>query len=106
LQNEGRWKELLDLHLLKLHELDRPIAEFRGKGDNKVERVRYEEGRVRINNNKHFEGVPPEVWGYHTGGYQVCNKWLKDRMERILFLDDIRQYCKIVTSINLILCLL
>ncbi|HZO99007.1 MAG TPA: type ISP restriction/modification enzyme, partial [Terriglobia bacterium] len=28
---------------------------------------------------QYFEGVPPEVWNFHIGGYQVCEKWLKDR---------------------------
>jgi len=30
----------------------------------------------------------------------VCNKWLKDRKERILSLDEIKHYCKIVTAIK------
>ncbi len=31
---------------------------------------------------KYFEGIPPEVWNFHIGGYQVCEKWLKDRRDR------------------------
>ncbi|MCX5810721.1 MAG: hypothetical protein NTX36_15350 [Proteobacteria bacterium] len=34
------------------------------------------------------------------GGYQVCDKWLKDRKGRTLSLEDIQHYCKIVTSIG------
>jgi hypothetical protein len=26
-----------------------------------------------------FHGVPENVWNFHIGGYQVCEKWLKDR---------------------------
>ena len=26
-----------------------------------------------------FRGVPEEVWNFYIGGYQVCEKWLKDR---------------------------
>ena len=33
---------------------------------------------------QYFEGVPPEVWNFHIGGYQVCEKWLKDRRGRTL----------------------
>lgn len=33
-------------------------------------------------------------------GYQVCQKWLKDRKERRLGLDDIRAYCRIVTALG------
>ena len=28
------------------------------------------------------------------------NKWLKDRKKRLLSLDDIKHYCKIVTSLQ------
>jgi hypothetical protein len=35
--------------------------------------------RVYINKDQWFEGVQPEVWESHIGGYQVCEKWLKDR---------------------------
>ena len=41
------------------------------------------------------------VWKYQVGGYQVCEKWLKDRRERRLELDDIRTYCRIVTALGL-----
>ena len=40
------------------------------------------------------------VWRYQVGGYQVCEKWLKDRQERRLELDDIRTYCRIVTALG------
>jgi len=91
---------LVDIHLLKSPELDSPIARFQGKGDNKVEKIKYGQGKVYINNNQHFEGVSREVWQYQIGGYQVCDKWLKDRKGRILSLDDIKHYCKVVTALS------
>jgi hypothetical protein len=45
--------------------------------------------------------VPAEIWEYQVGGYQVCEKWLKDRRERRLELDGIRTYCRIVTALGL-----
>ena len=97
---EKQGKTLVDLHLLKSSELDQPIVKFQGKGDNKVEKVKCQQGRVFINNGQYFEGISPEVWQYQIGGYQVCDKWLKDRKGRILSLDDIRHYCKVVTAIK------
>jgi len=44
--------------------------------------------------------VPEAVWTYRIGAYQVCEKWLKDRRERRLELDDIRTYCRIVTALQ------
>ena len=92
-------KRLVDLHLLKSSEIDPPIAKFQGKGDNKVEKLRYEPTRLFINENQYFEGVEPEVFEYQIGGYQVCEKWLKDRKDRKLSLDDIKHYCTIVTAL-------
>jgi hypothetical protein len=93
-------KILVDLHSLKSNELEQPIAKFQGKGNQKVEKVKYGQGKVYINDDQHFEGISPEVWEYQIGGYQVCDKWLKDRKGHILSLDDIRHYCKVVTAIK------
>ncbi len=95
-------KRLVDLHLLKSAELDPPVAKFQGEGEERVEKLRYEEEakRVYVNQSRYFEGVPKEVWQYQIGGYQVCNKWLKDRKGRRLSLEDIKHYCKIVTSLE------
>jgi len=49
---------------------------------------------------QYFEGVPPEVWNFHIGGYQVCEKWLKDRRGRILNYEDLGHYCKVVTALQ------
>ena len=95
-------KKLIDLHLLKSQELESPAVKFYGKGDNKVEKLRYDEkeGRVYISKNQYFEGIAKDVWGYQIGGYQVCNKWLKDRKKRTLTLNEIIHYCRIVTSLQ------
>jgi len=99
-------KRLVDLHLLRSAELDPPIARFQGDGDGKVQTgkkgLRYEPKteRVYVNEGQYFEGIPPEVWEYPIGGYQVCHKWLKDRKDRTLTLDDIRTYCRIATALS------
>ncbi|MBI1955739.1 MAG: hypothetical protein HYS38_05045, partial [Acidobacteria bacterium] len=49
---------------------------------------------------QYFEGVPPEVWNFHIGGYQVCEKWLKDRRGRTLRYDDQLHYSKVVTALQ------
>jgi len=98
----GFGKRLIDLHLLKSVEIDQPIAKFHGKGDDRVDKLRYNENgkRVYINESQYFEGITKEIWEYQIGGYQVCNKWLKDRKKKLLSLDDIKHYCKIVTSLQ------
>jgi predicted helicase len=92
--------------LVALHLMETPIplmTAYPVAGDNTVETVRYsapgqcsEKGRVWINKTQYFEGVPPEVWAFHVGGYQVCQKWLKDRKGRLLTYDDMTHYQRIV----------
>lgn len=95
-------KRLVDLHLLKSPDLDSPIARLQGKGDNKVEKLKHDAKAecVHINKIQFFEGVSEEVWVYQIGGYQVCDKWLKDRKGRELTLDEIQTYCRLATSIK------
>jgi len=92
-------EQLVDLHLLKSKELEKPIAKFQGRNDNLVEKREYEKGRVYINDEQYFEGIKPEVWEYQIGGYQVLDKWLKDRKGRVLSSEDIKHYCRIVTAL-------
>jgi len=99
---------LTALHLLKSPELDPPSCRFEGEGDDCVGKdrkngLRYDPDmeRVYINAAQHFAPVPEAAWKYQVGGYQVCEKWLKDRRERRLELDDIRTYCRIVTALGL-----
>lgn len=56
-------------------------------------------GRVHINDNQFFEGVPPDVRAFQVGGYQVCQKWLKDRQGRTLSFADLHHYQKIVVAL-------
>ncbi len=92
-------EKLVNLHLLKSSELDSPIARFQGRGNDKVEKLRYEEGKLFINNEQYFDGTPQKVWEYQIGGYQVCDKWLKDRKGKSLSLEDAKHYCKVVTAL-------
>jgi len=100
-------ERLTGLHLLTSPELNPPACRFEGEGDyrvgkGKTEGLRYDptEQRVYINAAQHFAPVAKAVWAYRIGGYQVCEKWLKDRIGRPLELDDIRTYCRIVTALK------
>jgi hypothetical protein len=58
-----------------------------------------EQGRVYVNNEQYFEGMPPMVWNFHVGGYQVCQKWLKDRKGRTFTFEDIQHYQRVVSAL-------
>ena len=91
-------QELINWHLLKNVQI--PIRHrFEGEGDSVVSKPRYQDDRVWINATQHFTDVPAEVWEYEIGAYQVCEKWLKDRKNRELSHDDIKQYRSILVAI-------
>ncbi len=56
-------------------------------------------GRIYINPAQYFDDVPQSAWEYHIGGYQVCQKWLKDRKGRQLSYDDIKRYHGIIAAL-------
>jgi predicted helicase len=98
-------EELVGLHLME--KIGPAIAQYPITGANLVEKVRYSEpgqgapcGRVWINKEQYFENVPPDVWQFHIGGYQVCEKWLKDRKGRTLSYDDLTHYQHIVSALS------
>lgn len=100
-------ERLIDIHLLDTDELAEPIAQFHGEGNNEVARrkrngFRYDVDwkRKYINEDQYFAPIPPELWEYKIGSYQVLRKWLKDRKERRLSTGEIRTYCRIVTAIQ------
>ena len=97
-------QELVELHLMKSKKLNKLITKVGGDGDNAVTEVTYKptEQRVYINKSRYFEGILPEVWEFKIGGYQVLDKWLKDRKKanRTLSFDDVLHYQKIVVALK------
>jgi predicted helicase len=96
----AKGKELVELHLLKSSKKDDFITTFPEAGDNKVEKVAYASGKVHINAHQYFGKLPEEVWEFKVGGYQVCEKWLKDRKGRVLSSEDITHYQRVVVSLR------
>ena len=120
----GLGTELVALHLLESPKLGKPIARYPVTGPNIVEKgfpkylapgeaepgkgTPLPAGRVYISKpepqsgtkGQYFEGVPPEVWNFHVGGYQVCDKWLKDRRGHTLTYDDLEHYRKVDTALG------
>jgi len=95
-------EELVELHLLKSKKLVKPISKCEGSGSLRVDKVTYNQNKacVHINPEKWLAGVPPDVWEYHIGGYQVAEKWLKDRKGRQLSSEEVAHYTRVVTAIE------
>ena len=98
----GKGAELVTLHLMESPRLSDFITDYPIKGDSEVEKAQYADNdqRVWINSTQYFGGVPKAVWDFHVGGYQVCEKWLKDRKTRKLTYDDLQHYQKVVVALQ------
>ncbi len=94
--------ELVALHLMESPKLNTSSTTFPLKGNDIVEKIQYTDNdrRVWINAKQYFGGVPKAVWEFHVGGYQVCEKWLKDRKDRKLAYNDIQYYQKTVVALS------
>ncbi|MBL1321444.1 MAG: N-6 DNA methylase [Methylophaga sp.] len=102
--------ELRQLHLLDSELLSNSLATYPEAGDNVISRkitkdsLGYEpiddqQGKVWINDEQYFDQVPLLAWEFYIGGYQPAQKWLKDRRDRTLNIDDIRHYLNIITAL-------
>ena len=103
--------QLRGLHLLQSPTVNKPIIRFsvKGKngknGKNEIEKLSFVEkekglGRVYINKEQYFDGVPKIAWEFYIGGYQPAQKWLKDRKGRRLSYDEIMHYQKIIAALT------
>lgn len=93
-------KQLVDFHLLKTPKVDEFITTYPVTGNNIVEKVAFSSGNVWINTTQYFGGIPEEVWNFKVGGYQVCEKWLKDRKGRVLSGEEIHHYQRVVVALR------
>ncbi len=73
--------KLRDLHLMDPTKVkfDLKAYTFRGKGDDIIERPKFNDGKVWINETQYFDSVPESAWDFYIGGYQPAQLWLKNR---------------------------
>jgi hypothetical protein len=104
--------ELIGLHLMKSSKLDTVTPTYTGPTNPTVLRVGWSDGTVWLDaegtkrgqpsqpGTVGFRGVPEVVWNFHIGGYQVCEKWLKDRKGKTLSEVDVAHYQRIVLALS------
>jgi exoribonuclease II len=98
------FKQLAKLgkQLVKLHLMETAIegdSRFPIAGNHVVEKIVYHDEKVYINKTQYFDAVKPEIWKFHVGGYQVCEKWLKTRKGRALNSEECLHYLYILAAI-------
>ncbi len=92
--------ELRLIHLLESPKVNELITSFPKMGNDEVEKIKYKEGKVWINDEQYFGNVPQTAWEFYIGGYQPAQKWLKDRKGRILTNEEIEHYQKIIKALT------
>lgn len=78
---------------------------FDGEGQALVEKPHFEpqtntSGSVFINKTQSFANVPKVAWEFYIRGYQLAQKWLKDRKNCELSFYDVRHYQKIIKILS------
>lgn len=91
--------EIRQIHLLESSTVEKYITQYPIDGDNIVTKPKYQDGKVYINNTQYFNHVPEIAWNFYIGGYQPAQKWLKDRKDRKLEIEDIFHYQKIIVAL-------
>lgn len=106
-------KQIREIHLLESPVVENYITQYPIDGDNVVGKPHFENsppvewwlkagvvGKVYINETQYFANVPQTAWEFYIGGYQPAQKWLKDRKDRTLDIDDILHYQKIIVALT------
>jgi predicted helicase len=94
-------KELKELHLLEHKYLEYPSVKYPiTKGNDKIEKLYYnkKEKAIYINEVQYFNNISEEMWNYQIGGYQVLEKYLKDRKGKQI--EESGHYCRIASAIE------
>jgi predicted helicase len=91
---------LVQLHLMK--KTGTEISNYPIDVSNLVEQVKYNETQqqIWINDQQYFANIPKHIWNFYIGGYQVCQKWLKNRKGRELSFDDLVHYQNIISILG------
>jgi len=94
-------RQLADVHRMRHPDLYKHGVTYPEAGDHVVREVRWRDERVYINKTQYFAGISEETWEFMLGGYQVLEKYLKDRKSRALSDDELSHYMRIVKAIRL-----
>ncbi len=96
-------KQIRELHLMESPLLEKSKnIKFDGGTNLTVDKPHYtpEQKRVYINQNVYFEKVPEIAWNFYVGGYQPAQKWLKDRKNEQLSVNDVKHYTQIIIAMS------
>jgi type I restriction-modification system DNA methylase subunit len=94
-------RQIRNIHLFNDPKILNYKTTFPLQGSNIVERIKFLDNRVYVNQEQFFERINKEVWSATIGGYQPCQKWLKDRKGKRLSSNEIEHFHKILAMLKL-----
>ena len=96
--------EIAAFHLMESSKLDHAKTTPIGLVGAEVEKVDYDEATKTIwvdkRKTKGLRGVEAAAWGFFVGGYQVCEKWFKDRKGERLSKEAVAHYQRVVVALG------
>ncbi len=96
-------EQLVKKHLLKEipHEPEyNEIGIFKGQGDKIVINPYFVDNKLYINKTQYFETIEENIYNFYVGGYQVLDKYIKDRKNRELSHNEIDNITNIIKVLN------
>lgn len=100
---------LRETHLLERYMPKDSMPGFPVEGVNRITRhvtltsiepVTSSHGRVRINNNQFFTGIPLKAWDCQIGNYKPANLWLANRSGSVMRQKDIQHYQTLIAALS------
>ena len=69
-------------------------------GDNRISKYHFKNNRIYLNEQQYYDDVDENVWNYYIGGYQPLQKWLKDRKNNVLSIQEMIHYQGMIDAIK------
>lgn len=91
--------KLRQIHLLECPVVQKLITQYPIEGNNVVEKIKYQDQKVFINDLQYFQNVPEAAWNFYISDDQPAQKWLKERRGHELTFEDILQYQEIIVAL-------
>ena len=66
--------------------------EFKGDGSREIQKPRFKDGKVFINDARYFEPVAEKAWNFYIGTYKVLEKWLKSRKGELMGWESVEEF--------------
>jgi len=90
--------DLVDLHTFSKIP-DCIYGSFIGEGNCVIDKINYANNKLFINEKQYFDNTPENVYNFTIGNYRIVERFLKERKDKQLDLDEINTIESIIKSL-------